>query len=67
MKQFYVLTIISGAVTRLRAGLQGFNPWQVHGGILSLRHRVQTGSGTRPASYPMDTGGDFAGSRAVGM
>jgi hypothetical protein len=26
-------------------------------GIYSLRHRVQTGSGAHPVSYPMDTGG----------
>jgi hypothetical protein len=25
-------------------------------GITSLRHRVQTGSGVHPASYPMDPG-----------
>jgi len=33
-------------VTRLRAGWQGFY----------LRHRVQTGSGAHPGSYPEDTG-----------
>jgi hypothetical protein len=35
-------------------------------GNFSLRHRVQTGSGSRPASYPMDTGGSFPGSKATG-
>jgi hypothetical protein len=29
--------------------------------IFSLRHRVQTGSGAHPASYPMGTGGNAAG------
>jgi len=29
--------------------------------VSSLRHRVQTGSGAHPASYPMGTGRDFAG------
>jgi hypothetical protein len=28
-------------------------------GIFSLRHRIQTRSGTHPASYPMGTGGLF--------
>jgi hypothetical protein len=31
----------------------------------SLHHRVQTGSGARPASYPMGTGGSFPGRRVV--
>jgi len=26
-------------------------------GNFSLHHRVQTGSGSHPSSYPMDTGG----------
>jgi len=25
-------------------------------GVISLRHRVQTGSGVHPASYPLDRG-----------
>jgi hypothetical protein len=29
-------------------------------------HRVQTGSGTHPASYPMDTRGSFAVGKAAG-
>jgi hypothetical protein len=28
--------------------------------MLSLRHLVQTGSGTHPTSYPMGTGGHFS-------
>jgi hypothetical protein len=35
-------------------------------GKFSLRHRVQTGSGTHPASYPMGTGGSFPGDKAAG-
>jgi hypothetical protein len=31
----------------------------------SLFHSVQTGSGAQPASYPMDTGGDFPGGKAT--
>jgi len=33
-------------------------------GILSPRHRVQTGSEAHPASYPMGTGGKAAGREA---
>jgi hypothetical protein len=43
-------------VIRLRAGRPGFDFWQGLG-LLSLRHRVQTGSGAQPASYLMGTGG----------
>jgi len=32
-------------------------------GIYSLRNRVQTGSGTHPASYPRGTGGIFLGNK----
>jgi hypothetical protein len=35
-------------------------------GNFSLRHRVQTGSGAYPTSYPMGTGGSFHGSKAAG-
>jgi hypothetical protein len=31
-----------------------------------LRHRVQTGSGPHPASYPMSNGDSFPGSKAGG-
>jgi hypothetical protein len=34
-------------------------------GNFSLRHRVQTGSGAHPASYPMGIGGLFLGSKAA--
>jgi hypothetical protein len=36
-------------------------------GNFSLRHRVQTGSGDHPASYPMGTGDSFRGSNAAGV
>jgi hypothetical protein len=32
-----------------------------------LRHRIQTGSGALPASYPMRTGGSFTGLKVAGM
>jgi hypothetical protein len=32
----------------------------------SLHHRIQTGSGAHPASYPMGTKGSFPGGKAVG-
>jgi hypothetical protein len=35
-------------------------------GNFSLRHRVQNGSGTQPAFYPMGTRGSFLGGKAAG-
>jgi hypothetical protein len=35
-------------------------------GTFSLHHRVQTGSGAHPASYPMGTRGAFLGVKAAG-
>jgi hypothetical protein len=35
-------------------------------GNFSLRHRVQTGSGVQPASYPMGIGGSFPEGKAAG-
>jgi hypothetical protein len=35
-------------------------------GNSSLHHRVQNGSGTHPASYPMDTRDSFPGGKAAG-
>jgi hypothetical protein len=32
----------------------------------SLLHVIQTGSGTHPTSYPMDTGGSFPEGQAAG-
>jgi len=34
-------------------------------GNFSLRHRVQTGSGTHPASYPTGTRGSFLGGKVT--
>jgi hypothetical protein len=39
----------------------------VGAGNFSLHHRVQTGSGAHPASYPMGTGGSFTRGKAAGM
>jgi hypothetical protein len=36
------------------------------GGNFSLLHRVQTGSGTHPTSYPMGSGGSLFGGKAGG-
>jgi hypothetical protein len=36
-------------------------------GNFSLHHRVQNGSGAHPASYPMDSGGSFPGSKTAGV
>jgi hypothetical protein len=35
-------------------------------GNFSLHHRVQTGSGAHPASYPMGTRGSFPGGNVAG-
>jgi hypothetical protein len=35
-------------------------------GNFSLHHRVQTGSGAHPASYPLGTGGSFPGGKVAG-
>jgi hypothetical protein len=35
-------------------------------GNFSLHHRVQNGSGTHPASYPMGTGGSFRRGKSAG-
>jgi hypothetical protein len=35
-------------------------------GNFSLHHRVQNGSGTHPASYPMGSRGSFPGGKAAG-
>jgi len=51
--------------TELRAGWSGTRvpAWP---GNFSLHHRVQTGSGTHPASCLMSTRGSFSGSKAAG-
>jgi hypothetical protein len=38
----------------------------VGAGKFSLHHRVQNGSGSHPACYPMDTRGCLPGSKAAG-
>jgi hypothetical protein len=48
----------------LRAERPGFDSW--HGQEISLLHRVQTGSGAHPASYPMGIGGSFPGGKVAG-
>jgi len=35
-------------------------------GNFSLRHRVQNGTGSHPASYPMGIGDSFPGGKAAG-
>jgi len=40
-----------------------FPAWSV---TISFRHRVQTESGSHPASYPVSTAGSFPGGRAAG-
>jgi hypothetical protein len=35
-------------------------------GNFSLHHRVQIGSGARPASYPFGTGGSFSDGKVAG-
>jgi hypothetical protein len=53
-------------VSRLQAWRPGFNSHRGSGGIFSLRHLIETGSGAHPASYPMDTGAAFRGGIAAG-
>jgi hypothetical protein len=47
---------VRGSRVRLTAGTGNF----------SLHHRVQNGSGTDPASYPMGTGNSSPGVKAAG-
>jgi hypothetical protein len=51
--------------TGLRAGWSGVRV-PTGDGNLSIHHRVQTGSGAHPASYPMVTGSSFPGGKAAG-
>jgi hypothetical protein len=43
-----------------------FNIWEIRAGNFFLHHRVQTGSGAHPASYPMGTTDSLPGGKAVG-
>jgi hypothetical protein len=47
-------------------GLDGRGSIRVRDKDVSLHHRVQTGSGAHPASYPMGTVGFVPGSKAAG-
>jgi hypothetical protein len=49
----------------LRVGLSGVRVL-AGAGNLSLRHRVHTGSGAHPASYPMGTGGSVPEGKVAG-
>jgi hypothetical protein len=40
--------------------------FQTGAGNFTLHHRVQTGSGAQPASYPMGARSSFPGGRAAG-
>jgi hypothetical protein len=55
-------------VIRLNFGLDNWGSFPSKGsdGIFSLHHRVQTGSGAHPASYPMGTGRSFSGVKQLG-
>jgi len=52
-------------VNRLQAGRPGFDSLQEQG-FVSVRYRVETGSGAYPASYPMGTTDSFPDVKAVG-
>jgi hypothetical protein len=54
-----------GIATRLRDGRSEYFG-SIPGMSFSLHHRVQTGSGVQPASYPMGTRGSFPGGKAGG-
>jgi hypothetical protein len=47
-------------------GLDGRGSILGRGREYSLRHRIQTGSGARPASYPMRTRDYFTGDKTAG-
>jgi hypothetical protein len=52
-------------VTRLRAVWRVRSPEGARKGFFYPRHRVQTGSGAYPASYPIGTGGSFPGGKVA--
>jgi hypothetical protein len=68
----YFVTIIvwgAGVAQWYRAGLQAGwrRAWVLaEAGNFSRHHRVQTGSGVHPASYPMGTRGSFPEGKAAG-
>jgi hypothetical protein len=53
----------AGHVARMGGG-ERFNSGGT--GNFSLHHRVQNGSGSHPASYPVGTTGSFPGGKATG-
>jgi hypothetical protein len=61
--QYYHQCLFSGIVMG-RAGLSGVRV-PAGAGNFSLHHRIQTGSGAHPASYPMGTRGCFPGGKAA--
>jgi hypothetical protein len=53
----------------LGCGLDDWGSWvrfPARVGNFSVHHRVHTGSGAYPDSYPMDTRGSFPGVKAAG-
>jgi hypothetical protein len=64
-----ILWIWAGIAQRYGAGLRaGGSRFRVSAGVeyFSLSHRVQTGSGAHPASYPMGIRVSFPGGKASG-
>jgi hypothetical protein len=62
-------TSVRGIAQWCSAGLRaGWSRVRVPAGAgnFSFHHRVQTGSGTRPTSYPMGSRGSFPGGKAAG-
>jgi hypothetical protein len=57
--------IVQWYSTRLQVGWSGGRV-PAGAGNFSLHHRVQTGSGGHPASYPLGTRGSFPGGKAAG-
>jgi hypothetical protein len=47
-------------------GLDSRGSIPLRGKFFSLPHSVQTGSGSNPASYPMDTGGSILWDKGAG-
>jgi hypothetical protein len=62
----YVVILFSFATSRLRAGRLGFQGSSSGGSWEFSLHRVQKGSETHSASYPMGNGSSFPGGKATG-
>jgi hypothetical protein len=65
LRQAFRIKLIGIHSAGLRALWSGVRV-PVGAGNFSLHHRVQTGCGAHPASYPMDTRGSFPGGKAAG-